>query len=105
MRRDSHEVCRPAIGLALCCVEKTTVADQPLEFRTMSLLDWYRHKADQCRRLAQRVRNPKERFKIQDEQREWLHIANKELSKDREESSTDIGYRRPDSRADLIGRP
>jgi hypothetical protein len=58
----------------------------------MSLLDWYRHKADQCRRLAQRVRNPKERFKIQDEQREWLHIANKELSKDREE--TDIGCRR-----------
>jgi hypothetical protein len=47
----------------------------------MSLLDWYRHKADQCRQLAQRVRNPKERSKIQDEQREWLQIANKDSAR------------------------
>jgi hypothetical protein len=44
----------------------------------MSLVDFYRHKADQCARLAQHARDPMERRELQDERLEWLRVARAE---------------------------
>lgn len=41
----------------------------------MPLVDWYRHKADQCARLAEEATDPKKRARYEDEQKIWLELA------------------------------
>ena len=41
----------------------------------MSLVDWYRYKADQCARLAKEATDPRKRASYNEEQKLWLKLV------------------------------